>query len=110
MVKINILQKLNCLVSIAIKLKRNMFLRIGQWSVIRGERVSPGAITQPFGMESNQTKINMDESGQMTIIELIGLSTLRVCISANLILDKLSAHRKCDITRTTRVRFYSNEF
>lgn len=52
-----------------------------------------GAITQPLRMESYQTQINMDESGQMTIIKLIGLSTLRVEINANLILDKRSAHR-----------------
>lgn len=51
-----------------------------------------GAITQPLRMESYQTQINMDESGRMTSAKL-GPSTLRVEINANLILDKLSAHR-----------------
>lgn len=35
-----------------------------------------GAITQPFGMEYHQTKINAVESGRMTIEE-IGPSTLK---------------------------------
>jgi hypothetical protein len=65
--------------------------RIDLVSVIRVVTKSLGAITQPFGMESYQTKINVDESGQMTIVKSIGLSTLRV-INNDLILDKQPAH------------------
>jgi hypothetical protein len=66
-----------------------------------------GAITQPFGMECCQTKINAAESRGMTIEE-IGPSIVEVNNPSTAINDKHSLKR--DISLYKRVRFYSNEF
>ena len=66
-----------------------------------------GAITQPFGMERCQTKINAAESRGMTIEE-IGPSVVEVNNPSTAINNKRSLKR--DISLYKRVRFYSNEF
>jgi hypothetical protein len=66
-----------------------------------------GAITQPFGMECCQTKINAAESRGMTIEE-IGPSIVEVNNPSTAINNKHSLKR--DISLYKRVRFYSNEF
>jgi hypothetical protein len=56
-----------------------------------------GAITQPFGMEYHQTKINAVESGGKTIEE-IGPSTLKVKSLDTAINDRYLAKAKIAIS------------